>query len=148
MHLSPRSILLGRKASNRHPYSVLMVAVGVFVLTLVAYVVGFFTVSGGVIWIPLYAAVVGMIAGFWVGYARRGILFGWLVTYTALLGYHANSAFLGQPRQGLLEQFRYFTRIDGLVYLAVVALALGTLVFTLGSLMRWGIDSFNRELRS
>lgn len=148
MPLSLRSILLGTKASTHHPYSVLMVAVGVFVLTLLAYAVGFFTVSGGVIWIPFYAAVVGMIAGFWVGYARRGMLFGWLVTYTALLGYHANSAFIGQSRQGLLEQFRYFTRIDGLGYLAVVALVLGTLVFTLGTLMRWGIESFNRELGS
>lgn len=54
----------------------MLVAVGLFEVTLVAYALGFVAVSGGVIWMPSYAALVGMIAGFWVGYARRGLLFG------------------------------------------------------------------------
>lgn len=89
-----------------------------------------------------------MITGFWVGYARRGLLFGWLVTYTSLLGYHANNTFLGQSGEAFTEQLRCFTRVDGLLYWAVIALVLGTVVFILGSVVERVISAFNRRLAS
>lgn len=143
-----QSIVLGTNESGPHPFPVLLLAAGVFVLTLTAYGLGVFTVSGGVIWVPFYAALVGMIAGFWVGYVRRGLLFGWLVTYTPLLGYHANNAFLGQSGEPFTQQLRYFIRIDALVYLAVIALIVGTVVFILGSMMERVITAFNQGLAS
>lgn len=143
-----QSIILGTNEPGHHPVPVLLVAVGVFVLTLAAYALGLFTVSGGVIWIPYYAALVGMITGFWVGYVRRGLLFGWLVTYTPLLGYHANNAFLGQSREPFIDQLSYFIRIDALVYLGVVALILGTVVFILESVMERVINAFDQGLVS
>ena len=142
MAASLRSILIGTKQLDYHRFHVLSLALGVFVITFVAYALELFTVSGGLVFIPFYAAIVGMIAGCWVGYARNGLLFAWLVTYTSLLGYHADHAFFGLSRRGFTEQFAYFVRLDGLVFLAVEGVVLGTLAFILGTLVRWGINSF------
>lgn len=148
MRSTLQSIALGTNEPGHHLIPVLLLAVSVFVLTLAAYALGLFTISGGVIWIPFYAALVGMIAGFWVGYARKGLLFGWLVTYTALLGYHANNAFIGQSREPFTQQLRYFIRLDGLTYLAVVALILGTVVFILGFVVGRAITALDHRLAS
>lgn len=136
-----RSILVGTKRSAYHRYLVLVLALGAFATTFAAYALGLFYVSGGVVFIPFYAAVVGMVAGCWIGYARRGLLFAWLVTYTSLLGYHADHAFFGLSGRAFGDQVAYFVRSDGLAFLAVEGLVLGTLAFVLGSVVRWGFDA-------
>lgn len=138
-----RSILLGTRRPEHHRFIVLGLALGVFVTTYVAYALGIFSVSGGIIWIPFYAVIVGMIAGCWVGHSQRGLLFAWVVIYTSLLGYHADHAV--SQLSGFIEQLAYFLRPDGLVYLGVEAIVFGTLAFLMGSLVRWGIDSFRSE---
>jgi len=81
-----RSILIGTKKSE-HQLSLKMgLALGVFVTTFAGYALGIFFVSGGIVWIPFHAAIVGMIVGSWVGFSRNGLLFAWVVTYTSLLG--------------------------------------------------------------
>lgn len=141
MTASLRSILVGKKQSAYHRYLVVALALGVFVTSLAAYALGVFSVSGGVVFIPFFAAVVGMLAGCWVGYSRSGLLFAWLVTYTSLLGYHADHAFFGLSGREFGDQLAYFVRSDGLAFLAVEGLVLGTLAFVLGFTVRWGIDS-------
>lgn len=143
---SLRSFLFGTKQSEHHRHLVFAIALGVFVTTFAAYALGLFYVSGGVVFIPFHAALVGMIAGCWVGYSRRGVLFAWVVTYTSLLGYHADHAFLGLSGRGFAEQLTYFVRLDGLVFLAVEGIILGTLAFVLGALVRWGLDSFRNTV--
>lgn len=138
-----RSVLLGTKQSEFHRYFILVLVLGVFTTTFAAYTLGLFPVSSGVIWIPFYAAIVGMIAGFWVSYSRRGLLFAWLVAYTALLGYHADQAFYGLSGRDITEQFAYFVRLDVLVVLAVEGVILGSIVFILAVLVRWGILFLN-----
>lgn len=140
MSPSLRSILLGTRQPEHHRFIVLGLALGVFVTTYAAYDLGIFSVSGGIVWIPFHAAIVGMIAGCWVGYSQIGLLFAWVVTYTSLLGYHADHAV--SQLSGFTEQLAYFVRPDGLVYFGVEAVVFGTLAFLLGSLVRWGIDSF------
>jgi hypothetical protein len=85
-----RSLLLGTKRSEYGRYLVVGAAFGAFVITFVAYGLGIFSVSMGLVWIPFHAAIVGMIAGCWVGYSRGGAVLAWIVTYTSLLGYRAN----------------------------------------------------------
>lgn len=148
MVFSLRSICLGTNQSDYHYYLVFSLALGAFVINLAAYALGLFSVSGGVVFLPFHAAIVGMIAGFWIGYSRSGLLFAWVVTYTSLLGYHADHAFFGLSGRGFAEQLTYFVRLDGLVFLAVEGIALGTLAFILGSLVRGGIDLFRSELPS
>lgn len=135
------SVLLGTKRTTYRRALALVLAIGLFGATLAGYAIGIFSVSGGLVWVPYYAAVVGMAAAGGVGYYRDGLVIAWLVTYASLLGYHADHAFFGLSRRSLVEQLAYFLRLDGLMFLAVEGIVLGTLAFGLGYLARWGVDS-------
>ncbi|WP_336024283.1 hypothetical protein [Halobellus salinisoli] len=139
------TVLLGRNRTARHRYVLVALAVGSFFATFAGYALGMFDVSGGIVWIPFYAAVVGMIAAGWVGYHRAGLVFGWVVTYTSLLGWHADWALYAISRRPLADRIAYFVRPDGLAFLAVQAFILGTLAFILGLLVRWGSASLRSE---
>lgn len=145
MASSLRSILIGTKQSEYRPYVVLALALGGFVTTFAAYALGIFSVSGGIVWVPFYAAVVGMVAACWVGYRREGLVFGWVVTYSSLLGWHAEWALYEISRRPLIERIASFVQPDGLAFLAVEGMVLGTLAFTLGALVRWAVNSFRSD---
>lgn len=135
-----RSLLLGaERPGGRVP--ALLLAAGTFVVSFAAYALGVFTVPGGVVWIPFPAAVVGTVAACWVGYDRRGLAFGWLVTCTSLLGFHADHALFGLSSRSPGERLAYVVRPDGLAFLGVEGVVLGTLAFAVGSLLHWGVDS-------
>lgn len=97
-------------------------------------------------WIPFHAAIVGATAGCWIGYSRNGLSFGWLITYASLLGYRANRAFFGLSDRGILERVVYFVRPDGLAFLAVEGIVLGTLAFVLGVIVRSGTDTLRETV--
>lgn len=109
---------------------------GLFLLTLVAYVLGIFSTSGGLVWVPWDAAFVGLVAGFGVGYLRGGLLFSWGVGVAALLGAHANHALVGLSGRPLAERLGYFLRLDGLTFYAVEGFLIGTIAFLAGSGLR------------
>lgn len=115
-------------------------AITLFVLTFGAYAAGVFGHSGGVIFVPVHAALVGVIAAVALGYWQNGLAFGWLAVYGPLLGSHADHAFLGIPHRTRLYQIGYFVRPDGLVFFAVEAAIIGTLGWTIGWGLRWSID--------
>lgn len=133
-----RSALLGSNQTGvrRH----LGFGLVVFIVTFVAYALGVFYVSGGVVFIPYYAAIVGMIAAVGLGYRRDSLVFGWTLAYMSLLGFHADHAFLGIAHRSLLYRLLYFVRPDSLVFLAVGGIVLGTLGCVVGTLLRWGIE--------
>lgn len=135
MARSSRAFLLDTTGVDR----ILVVALAGFVGTFLAYAAEIFHVSGGIVFIPFYAAVVGMLAGAWVGYRRRGLVFGWLVAYTSLLGYRADHAFLGIAHRPIGHRFAYFFQPEGLVVFAVEGIVLGTLAFGLGYSVRAGL---------
>ena len=141
------SVLLGSDQTQSRRYFQLILAIGLFAIVFVGYAIIVFYVSGGLIWIPYYAAVVGMIAACGVGYYHDGLVIAWIVTYTSLLGYHADHASIGLPNQSFVEQLAYFTQLDGLAFLGVEAVVLGTLAFTLGSLLQW-VTSFLQKKRA
>ena len=138
---SARSFLLDMTRVHRS----LGMGLVVFVGTFLGYAAGFFYHSGGVVFIPYHAAVVGMLAALWVGYRRDGLVFGWVVTYMSLLGSHADHAFLGISHRSIEHRIAYFLRPDGLVALAVEGIILGTLAFGFGYLLRSGIRIVRRR---
>ncbi|QLD87019.1 hypothetical protein HWV23_15235 [Natronomonas halophila] len=140
------SLLVGGDRSDAPPYLVTALAFVGFVGTVAAYALEVFVISGGIVWIPFHAAVVGMCAGCLVGYFRRGLLFGWIVTYTALLGYRADHAFFGLSGRSLGEQAAYFFGPEGLLVLAFEAVVLGAIAFGLGWIARVGIDAFRSSM--
>jgi len=115
-------------------------AIGVLlaVVTFAAYVLDLFVVSGGVVFVPGGAALVGIGAATVVGYVRGGPLVAWLVSFASLLGFRAYHAFPGLSYRTFQEQLAYFLELEGLFVYAVEGLAIGVLPFLVGSLVRWG----------
>jgi hypothetical protein len=137
------SVLFGRDRSGYYRALVIGCILGLFGVTFAGYALGVFAVSGGLVWLPVDAAIVGVLAGCGAGYYRAGLVVGCGATYASLLGYHANHAFFGLSRRPLVERAAYFVRVDGLVFLAVEAIVLGTLAFAFGWLLRWGVDALS-----
>ncbi|WP_255198143.1 hypothetical protein [Halorarius litoreus] len=142
---TPRQLLLGREPHRRLWPAV---AVVLFVGTFAAYAVGVFHIPGGVVFIPGQAALVGLLGAGIVGYARGGLLFAWLVCYGALLGNHADHAFMGLSHRTRVEQAAYFFELDGLGAYAVMAVVLGLLAFAVGALARWGYETLRPQRRA
>ncbi|WP_338726855.1 hypothetical protein [Haladaptatus sp. DJG-WS-42] len=138
-----RSLFLGSKQPRW--LFVAFLTCGLFALTFAAYAVGLFRVTGGVVFIPYDAALVGVLAAFGVGYARRGLLVAWIFAYASLLGYLADHAFFGLSYRPFLDQLGYFLQLDGLAFLAVEALVLGTLAFIVGMTVSAVIAFVRRE---
>ena len=135
-----RSALLGTNRTSLNRYVTIALAFGVFAATTAAYATGVFAVSGGVVFLPSHAAIVGMTAAGWVGYSRGGLVLAWVVAYASLLGYHADHAFFGLSGRSLLERAAYFFSLDGLVFFGVEGVVLGTLGLFAGRLVRTGIS--------
>ncbi len=142
MDLPARSLLVGSEGTGLGRYPILGLAIAVFLVSFGAYALGIFAVSGGLVWIPGDAALLGMLAAAWVGYHRLGLVFGWLVTYASLLGYAAESAMFEISSRPFLDRVAAFLRPDGLIFLGVEALFLATVAFTVGYLGRRGVAAW------
>lgn len=122
-------------------------ALGLFGLTFLAYELGVFFDSGGVVLIPFHAAIVGTIAAFWVGYSRNGLLFGWVLSYLSFLGWRAEWATEISARP-LTDRLAYVIRPDGLLALALIGVVVAVGGFTAGALTRRGIDKLRAGSRT
>lgn len=142
MAWSRRQWLTGREQPTNRRLLWPFVALLLFVITFAAYAYDVFTTPGGIVWIPVDAALVGSIVAILVGYDHSGLIPAWLVTYAPLLGYRADHAFLGLSSRTFPEQFVYFLQLEGLFVLAVEALIIGLFAFLLGAAVRWGITRF------
>ena len=89
-----------------------------------------------------------MLAAFWVGYSKNGLLFAWLVAYAPLLGFHAEDALLGAKEQSIGERLSYLVQLDAFVVLGVEAIIFGTVAFAVGHLLRGGFNLFQESLQS
>lgn len=137
---SLRRLLLGSpRRRARWPLELLAV-VSVFTVVFAGYALGFFEISGGVVFLAGDAALVGLLAGIAVGYLRRGLLLSWLVVYAALLGYSADHYFLGLSGRSLAERAIAFLGPDGLAFLAVEALVIGTVAWLVGTLASLAVE--------
>lgn len=142
-----RTIFLGSEEVGIR-YSLLTgFALGLFGVTFFAYELNVFYHSGGVVFIPFHAAIVGVIAAFWVGYNRNGLLFGWVLSLVPFLGWHAEWATEISPRP-LIERVAYVVRPDGLLYLVIIGAVVAVLGFIVGALARRGIDTLRTGART
>lgn len=138
--------LFGRQPRRRRLAAWFVVALAVAIGTFAAYAVGVFHISGGVIFIPGDAALLGLVAAGVAGYTRSGLVAGWLVAAGALLGYRADHAFLGLSGRTRGEQLGYFLEFEGLGVIAIQAVVVALLGFVVGLLVRLLGAAVNRRL--
>jgi hypothetical protein len=129
---SIQSLLFGDDSTTTRPSWLLPIST--FFVVLAAYAGGVFIISGGVVFVPGDAALVGLAVCIAVGYFRAGLLLAWASAYGALLGYNADHAFFGLSSRSRLDQLAYFLELDGLFVYALQAVVIGTLGFALGTL--------------
>jgi hypothetical protein len=122
-------------------------ALGLFGVTFVAYEFNIFYHSGGVVFIPFHATIVGGIAAFWTGYSRNGLVAGWGLTYLSLLGMRAEWATNISPRP-LINRVAYIVQPDGLLVLAIIGAVVAVVGFTAGALARKGIDTLRTVVQT
>lgn len=127
-----RTIFVAPARRDGPEFLIAGLAIGGFLLTLAAYATGLAAVSGGVVWIPSHAALVGLVAALVVGSLRGGLLSAWLVAAAPLLAFRADWAFFGLSSRTRPEQVAYFLDVEGLAVLGLLAIVLGTLAFALG----------------
>lgn len=129
------TILLGSGRRNRCWVFLTGVGLGLFGVTFVAYELDIFSQSGGVVFIPFHAAIVGGIAAFWTGYSRNGLVVGWGLTYLSFLGAQAEWATDISPRP-LIDRIAFVVQPDGLLALAMIGTVVALIGFTAGALAR------------
>lgn len=134
------AMLLGSPGVRRGWGYLAGLALCLFGVTFFAYELDIFYHSGGVVFIPFHAAVVGGIAAFWAGYSRNGLVAGWGLTYLSLLGMRAEWATDISPRP-LIDRVAYIVEPDGLLMLAIIGVAVAVVGVTAGALARRGIDT-------
>jgi hypothetical protein len=123
------------------------VALGLALVTVSAYELGLFTNGGGVVFIPFYAALVGLAAACWAGYARQGLLAGWVLTVATLFGWQAEWATDISARP-LVERIAYVLDPAGLASLAVLGAILAVVGVSVGAAARWSVETLRAGRRA
>ncbi|MFD1569739.1 hypothetical protein [Halorubrum laminariae] len=129
---SLHTLLIGPPRSRPRPDPRLVAPPACFALVFVAYATGVFEIAGGVVFLAGEAAVVGVLAAAGLAYRRSGLIAPWTTVYAALLGYSADHYLLGLPGRPFAERVAALLGPDGLVYLGVQAVVLGTLAWVIG----------------
>jgi hypothetical protein len=88
-----------------------------------------------------------VIAAFWTGYRRHGLLTGWGLTYLSFLGWRVEWATDISPRP-LIERMAYVVRPDGLLALAVIGVGVAVIGFIVGVLARRSINALRASPRT
>lgn len=132
-----RALLIGPEDGSFQRRLDVLSAVAIGALTFAAYALGAFQVSGGVIFLPGDATIIGLVAAAQVGYRRGGLAFAWLTAYAPLLGFDAEWAFLGLSSHTLSGKLAFLLDPVGLAVHAMAAVVFGTLGFAVGYLARY-----------
>ncbi|OYR38104.1 MULTISPECIES: hypothetical protein [unclassified Halorubrum] len=128
-----RRVLLGSNRNGSPRRYRLLVPPLLFLAVFAAYAVGAFEVSGGVVFLAGDAAVVGVLAAAVLAYRRAGLALAWASVYGALLGYNADHYLLGLSGRPLGERVAALVGPDGLAFVGVEAVVLGTLAWVGGA---------------
>ncbi|GAA0531265.1 hypothetical protein ABNG02_01780 [Halorubrum ejinorense] len=98
------------------------------------------SISGGVVFLAGQAAVLGVLVAAVLAYRRAGVALAWATVYGALLGQNADHYLLGLPGRPLGERVVALVGLDGLVFVGVEALALGTIAWVVGAGGRLAVE--------
>ena len=135
-----RRVLLGSNANDSPRRRRLLVPPLLFVGVFAAYALGVFSISGGVVFLAGQAAVLGVLVAAVLAYRRAGVALAWATVYGALLGHSADHYLLGLPGRPLGERVGALVELDGLVFVGVEALALGTIAWVVGAGGRLAVE--------
>ena len=135
-----RRVLLGSKPNDSPRRRRLLVPPLLFLVSLAAYALGVFAHAGGVVFLAVDAAALGVLAAAVLAYRRAGMALAWGSVYGALLGSNANHYLLGLPGRPLGERVAALVELDGLVFVGVEALALGTVAWVVGTVGRLAVE--------
>lgn len=138
-----RVVFLGRDWADKQQRLRPVAAVALFLFSTWAYYTGLFTLGGGVVFVPISAAFLGMAAAFLAGFNRDGALVAWCLTCAPLFGMGANWA-REDPDFVSSMLFEHVLRPDAMVYFAVVAAIFGLPAFGLGLAIRETIAYWRR----
>ncbi|MEZ3162436.1 hypothetical protein ABNG03_15235 [Halorubrum sp. RMP-47] len=128
-----RRVLLGANPDDSSRRYRLLVPPLVFLVVFAGYGFGVFAHAGGVVFLAVDAAAVGLLAAGALAYRRAGVALAWAATYGALLGANADHYLLGLSGRSLGERVGALLELDGLVFVAVEAIALGTIAWVAGA---------------
>jgi hypothetical protein len=120
---------------------------GLALATFFAYELDIFSTSGGVVFISLYATLVGLFAAFVAGYMRQGLLVGWLFAASTLFGWQAEWATGISPRP-LVERVVSVVEPSGLASLAMLTSVLAVVRISAGAVVRWSVETSRVGRRS
>ncbi|MFC6989088.1 hypothetical protein ACFQJD_10895 [Haloplanus sp. GCM10025708] len=143
-----RTVLVGHARSRFQWTLDVLFAVSILVATFVAYALGLFQASGGVIVLPADATLVGFAVAVGVGAHRGGLLVAWLVQFAAYVGFRADWAFLGLSSHSLGGKLAFLFDPVGLAVLGVATLTIGTFGFGVGYVGRWSIERLRERTGS
>lgn len=138
---SLRTLFLGPSERRFQRRLDLLFVGALFLATVLAYAVGLLEVTGGVVFLPMDAALVGTIGAVLIGYRQSGLGFGWLAAYAPLLGFSADHYLLGLSSQPIPDRVMAFFEPDSLAFLAVEAVVLGTLAWVVGIAVSYALDA-------
>lgn len=132
------TFLLGSNQGRQHWVNLAGLGLGLFGVTFLAYELGIFFYSGGVVFVPIHATIVGGIAAFWTGYSHNGLVVGWALTYMSFLGMDAEGATDASARS-LIDLVAAVVEPEGLIYLGILGLAVAVIGFTTGAMTETAI---------
>ncbi|TKX50577.1 hypothetical protein EXE49_05735 [Halorubrum sp. ASP121] len=130
---TPRALLFGSDRDRPRPDPRLAAPPLCFALVFVAYAVGVFQVSGGVIFLAGDATAVGLLAAAALAVRRSGVIASWAAAFAALLGHRVDHYLLGLSGRSLGERVVALLAVDGLTVIGAAALAAGTLGWAAGT---------------
>ncbi|ELZ44112.1 hypothetical protein C464_14795 [Halorubrum coriense DSM 10284] len=128
-----RRVLLGATPDDSSRRYRLLVPPLLLLVSFAGYALGVFSHAGGVVFLAIDAATVGVLAAAVLAYRRAGIALAWGAVYGALLGANADHYLLGLSGRSLGERVGALGELDGLVFVGVEALALGAIAWVAGA---------------
>ena len=142
-----RRVLLGSDPNGSTRRYRLLAPPLLFLVSFAAYALGVFAHAGGVVFLAFDAAALGVLVTAGLAYRGAGMALAWASVYGALLGSNADHYLLGLPGRPLGERVGALLELDGLVFVGVEALALGTIAWVVGAVARRAVDELRDRRR-
>ena len=142
-----RRVLLGSNPNGSPRRHRLLAPPLLFLVSFAAYALGVFAHAGGVVFLAFDAAALGVLVTAGLAYRGAGMALAWASVYGALLGSNADHYLLGLPGRPLGERVGALLELDGLVFVGVEALALGTIAWVVGAVARRAVDELRDRRR-
>lgn len=143
----PRRVLLGSNPNAAPRRRRLLAPPLLFLVAFAAYALEVFAIGGGVVFLAVDAAVLGVLAAAVLAYRGAGVPLAWATVYGALLGYSADHYLLGLSGRPLGERVVALVELDGLVFVGVEALALGAVAWVVGAVARRTVGAVRERRR-